>query len=380
MSWAEVQSLTDKITALANATLHFQCGKGSANKTLMLKRYDSDYMRVTLDSQGAAEIPVAPKSRYEAVTEDETDQRTTDVFYVDAGEYKEVYWGMGAYNGDTITPINDAATLQKCAGIYGQYNYSSISEILADIACLASIVNSENASKYLVRCTGFIQDFMASENAAALIGKSVTCSKHIMKNLDWSNAVLSSPHIELFLPYDLPIISTSGNSVEGITNADGVTIMGGWNPTSNTFSPSGEANYGIQHITMDDNTVYRYSYRSDISSNLRWAGIKFTRAICVKQAIIKLYTIGPNASGYIFTRGYTLEFSDDGSTWTAVKSVAIKTPTQDTYATGVINAPENIEEHEYWRIKWDGHNYIYASDSSYEDNLNRVILHGCAIS
>lgn len=379
MSWAEVQSLTDKITALANATLHFQCGKGSANKTLMLKRYDSDYMRVTLDSQGAAEIPVAPKSRYEAVTEDETDQRTTDVFYVDAGEYKEVYWDMGAYNGDTITPINDAAILQKCAGIYGQYNYSSMSEILADIACLASIINSENASKYLVRCTNFIPDFIASENAASLIGKSVTCSKYIMKNLDWSNAVLSSPHIELFLPYDLPIISTSGNSVQGITNADGVTIMGGWAPTTDVFNTTHEAEYGIQHITMDDSTVYRYSYRSDMSSNLRWAGIKFTRAICIKQAIIKIYTTATPANNY--GRGYTLEFSDDGSTWTAVKRVTIKCPSsQGAYATEVINAPENIEEHKYWRIKWDGCNYRNYGDDSFEDNLNRVILHGCAIS
>lgn len=380
MSWAEVQSLTDKITALANATLHFQCGKGSANKTLMLKRYDSDYMRVTLDSQGAAEIPVAPKSRYEAVTEDETDQRTTDVFYVDAGEYKEVYWDMGAYNGDTITPINDAATLQKCAGIYGQYNYSSISEILADIACLASIINSENASKYLVRCTGFIQDFIASENAASLIGKSVTCSKHIMKNLDWSNAVLSSPHIDLFLPYDLPIISTVGNSVEGITNADGVTIMGGWNPTCDTFNASYEASNGIQHITMDDNSTYQYWYTADMSSNLRWAGIKFTRAICIKQAIIKLYRTADQDPGSVHNRVYALEFSDDGSTWTAVKSIQIATPEQAAYATGVINAPENIEEHKYWRIKWDGYHYRNYGDKSYIDELNRVILHGCAIS
>ena len=376
MSWAEVQSLTDKITALANATLHFQCGKGSANKTLMLKRYDSDYMRVTLDSQGAAEIPVAPKSRYEAVTEDETDQRTTDVFYVDAGEYKEVYWDMGAYNGDTITPINDAVTLQKCAGVYGQYNYSSISEILADIACLASIINSENASKYLVRCTGFISDFIASENAASLIGKSVTCSKHIMKNLDWSDAVLSSPHIDLFLPYDLPIISTVGNSVEGITNADGVTIMGGWNPQNNVYYADHEAGYGIQHITVDDANIYRYSSTGDISSNLRWAGIKFTRAICIKQAIIKLYTVTTPSNR--FTRGHALEFSDDGTTWTAIKSIQITAPTQGDYVTGVINVPENIEEHKYWRIKWDGSHY-YSSNYN-EDGLNRVILHGCAIS
>lgn len=378
MSWAEVQVLTDKITELADATLHFQCGKGSANKTLMLKRYDSDYMRVTLDSQGAAEIPVAPKSRYEAVTEDETDQRTTDVFYVDAGEYKEVYWDMGAYNGDTITPINDATILQKCAGIYGQYNYSSISEVLADIACLASIVNSDNASKYLVRCTGFIQDFIASENAASLIGKSVTCSKHIMKNLDWSNAILSSPHIALFLPYDLPIISTVGNSVEGITNAEGVTIMGGWYPTVGTFNASKEADYGIQHITVDDNTVYRYSYSAVLSSNLRWAGIKFTRAICIKQAIIKLHTVTSISAAGPRTRVHALEFSDDGSTWTAIKSIQITTPAQGAYATGVINAPENIEEHKYWRIKWD--DYHYDSGADYEDNLNRVILHGCAIS
>lgn len=380
MSWAEVQSLTDKITALANATLHFQCGKGSANKTLMLKRYDSDYMRVTLDSQGAAEIPVAPKSRYEAVTEDETDQRTTDVFYVDAGEYKEVYWDMGAYNGDTITPINDAATLQKCAGVYGQYNYSSISEVLADIACLASIINSENASKYLVRCTNFIPDFIASENAASLIGKSVTCSKHIMKNLAWSDAVLSSPHTDLFLPYDLPTITTAGNSVEGIINADGVTIMGGWNPTSGAFSPASEESHGVQHITVDDANTYEYYGANDMSSNLRWAGIKFTRAICVKQAIIKLRTTSSISSTGSYTREYALEFSDDGSTWTAVKSIAIKTPEHDTYATGVINAPENIEEHKYWRIKWNGCHYNYAGNNYYIDDLNRVILHGCAIS
>ena len=63
--------------------------------------------------------------------------------------------GGSVPNGKTVTPINDAVIWQQCAGISNP-TYTSIGEILADSGMLQTLMASNNAVDYLVRCKAFM--------------------------------------------------------------------------------------------------------------------------------------------------------------------------------------------------------------------------------
>lgn len=174
MSWAEAKNikdtLADKMSDLANATLHINLGQTFAGKNLMLKRYDKDYMEVTTDTQGVAEVSVQPRSRYELVDTDEANTITSNVFFVNAGEYKEVAWAMNSTDGDTATPIDDVRMLLTCAGVAHLYSYNTVADVLKDGVCLTAVCTSVNGMKYLLRSHSLLNNFIHDTNFLDKIG------------------------------------------------------------------------------------------------------------------------------------------------------------------------------------------------------------------
>lgn len=68
-------------------------------------------------------------------------------------------WQAGGANipdGKTVTPINDVTIWQQCAGIANP-TYTTLSEVLADTGILQTLMASNNAVDYLVRCKDFIK-------------------------------------------------------------------------------------------------------------------------------------------------------------------------------------------------------------------------------
>lgn len=189
MSWAEVQKLKEKMTELANATLHINVGTAYAGRTLMLKQYTSDFLNVTLDSQGTAEVSVPPRSRYELVTNDASDGRTSDVFFVDAGEYKEVHWDLDVKDGDTILPIDSVPVWLQCASLGDVYPYTTTEQVLADSACLTAVLSNDNANKYLARSTTIFGDLLSTDTGRTMLGNIKAVRDKIATTINMSTAV-----------------------------------------------------------------------------------------------------------------------------------------------------------------------------------------------
>ena len=176
MSWAEAKNikdtLADKMSDLSNATLRINVGQSYAGRKLMLKRYDKDYMEVTMDSQGTAEVSVQPRSRYELVDTDAANNTTSNVFFVGSGEYKEVKWAMVTEDGAEKTPTDVVASWIECAGVGHLYPYTTVEQVLADAACLRALCNSDNATKYLLRSSGIVKNVIHNPSFLSYMGQS----------------------------------------------------------------------------------------------------------------------------------------------------------------------------------------------------------------
>lgn len=150
MSWAEVKNLKDKLTSLANNTLLIKTGAQYAGKEVLVKRYDRDYLKVTLDSQASASVEVSPKAQYEVVINDGSNV-TSGVFSVGTGEHKSVDFGY-IVDGSTVAPLDDVFTWLKCANLHTVYpSYDAFEKIAVDPTCRTALLHNENACKYLAR-------------------------------------------------------------------------------------------------------------------------------------------------------------------------------------------------------------------------------------
>lgn len=176
MSWAEAKNikdtLADKMSDLSNATLRISVGQSYAGRTLMLKRYDKDYMEVTVDSQGTAEVSVQPRSRYELVDTAAANNTTSNVFFVGSGEYKEVKWALVTDDGSEKTPVDVISSWIECAGVGHLYPYTTAEQVLADAACLRALCNSDNATKYLLRSPAIVNNVIHNPSFLSYMGQS----------------------------------------------------------------------------------------------------------------------------------------------------------------------------------------------------------------
>lgn len=359
MSWAEVQNLKDKMSALADATLYINVGKDYAGKTLMLKRYDSDYMSVTVGSQGTAEVSVQPKSRYELVTSDAADGRTSDVFYVEAGDYKEVNWDMGTFDGDTAIPINDVVLLQKCANIYNTYKYNTLQDVLADVACTTAILMSDNAVKYLKRCNSFADDFAANANAQAVIRSNNGVCKALASNITWATAFVT--YYDKVFSARTPVVPTKASDVGSLSYTDPTGGVLTAHSSYATVAGENRVNGSGAYISaLLDGTMGNHNTDGGNSYHV-WVGrtstagrvpndttftYKFPYSFILKKA--RVY----NWTNTVYATTLTIEGSNDGVSWEHISSANWS----DAASWLNVDVPDNSVPYTYYRIHTDFNN------------------------
>lgn len=283
MSWAEAKNikdtLADKMSDLSNATLRINVGQSYAGRKLMLKRYDKDYMEVTVDSQGTAEVSVQPRSRYELVDTLAANNTTSNVFFVGSGEYKEVKWAMVTEDGAEKTPVDDVASWIACAGVGHLYNYTTVAQVVKDTACLTALCNSVNAVKYMLRSQNIMNELVyddvwlttmgaADPHALYLVGIDPYVSSKLCDNATyWNKAVklytarpnvinVSSNDLEIVINGDKYVFSHASTNGANCAVFDGAAPASVWN-----LYPS-----GATPITVN----YTFANRKFVPKIMRW--------------------------------------------------------------------------------------------------------------
>ena len=92
-------------------------------------------------------------------------------------------------DGAVVTPINDITTWLKTGEISKQYSYTTIEQVIADSTCTESLMNNENAMKYLARSTEFANAICASETAMTSLGQSAYVDDTVL-NSDYFESIL----------------------------------------------------------------------------------------------------------------------------------------------------------------------------------------------
>lgn len=350
MSWAEVQKLKEKMTELANATLHINVGTAYAGRTLMLKQYTSDFLNVTLDSQGTAEVSVPPRSRYELVTNDALDGRTSDVFFVDAGEYKEVHWDLDVKDGDTILPIDSVPVWLQCASLGDVYPYTTVAQVLADSACLTAVLSNDNANKYLARSTTIFGDILSTDTGRTMLGNVKAVRDKIATTISMSTAVGAlafSTRKKIFKHTNTTSVNANVSSYSGTLNTFAFT--NGDQAHNSVTLNNGMLQYD-KSITTGENYnngsgVHYYYY--DFASPMILKGIRFCS--------------GCTADWQYYARGMTIQAFDSA----ANKWIDLGTGTTNTAANQIVEAScaNNVIPFTQYRVQVE--NFEWASGGNY---------------
>ena len=97
-------------------------------------------------------------------------------------------------DGATVIPINDVIIWLKTGGLSKRYSYTTIEEVIADNTCTESLMNNENAMKYLARSTGFANAICSSETAMTYLGSSLYLNNTILNSDFWKQKIKASPY------------------------------------------------------------------------------------------------------------------------------------------------------------------------------------------
>ena len=193
-------------------------------------------------------------------------------------------------DGETVTPTDDVQTLLLCAGIDDK-PYTTISALIADDTTLLKVITHNNAIDYLVRSTTFASAITADEDAMAMIGSYDYCADTLLADSTWATAIISSTYASSVINISTPTM------------------------TSNT-TPSGECGGNGYYNN------YWYAFNKSLSdfwsTNTTGASpnarIFYKFAEAVKCIAVKF---APRQDALTTGRpiNYTIETSDDGSTW-----------------------------------------------------------------
>ena len=167
MSWAEVKNLKDKMSDIANSTLHIEGGTDLAGQEVIIKRYDSDYMKATLDSTGSLEVEVTPKSKYRVTSNDADLSKRSQDIEVGTGDLVNVELSYRKYVGKDVLPTDDVSTWLACHPTAGSYKYTTIAQVIDDTACLTQLLSNQNSLDYLMRSKSLFGAIVENAGAAS---------------------------------------------------------------------------------------------------------------------------------------------------------------------------------------------------------------------
>lgn len=248
--------------------------------------------------------------------------------------------GSGIPNGASVTPVGDVYTWQKCAGIANP-QYTTLAEILADATTLEHVIDSANATDYLVRSKTWINDdgygvsIPLSATAMSLIGANNYASDTLLADSDWCEAICDSSYFESVLNTKVPVM-TSNTTPSGTASA--ISERSG-DETYKAF----DSNEGTRWVTNTAGTAV------DPSTYIRY----------VFPSKVKIFKVSINAEMYENKRTvyqWAISASDDGTTFNAsLGTIGDSSNTSEQKVSAIINNP----------AEYLGYNLQVVSGNSY---------------
>jgi len=184
-------------------------------------------------------------------------------------------------NGRTVIPTDDVTTLLHCANIWDS-EYTTISEILADLTTLSAVISSNNAIDYLVRSTTFASNVCADQNAMSLIGLNNYASNTLIANSTWNTAIQNSAYYE------------------SVDNAKIPTMTGNTTPSGTCYASSYYSS-AYPYLAFDNNNQTQWESNTVVSGG-EYIGYTFPSNI----KALKFYLIIFNASNSQITFNYRI--------------------------------------------------------------------------
>lgn len=226
-------------------------------------------------------------------------------------------------NGSTITPINDIQIWLHCANIWNK-SYTTITQVLNDASTLQALIASNNAADYLARSTTWSTDVTSNSNAMMYIGLDNYCSRELLSNSSWLNAICNSSYFENVLNVKVPSM-TSNTTPSGVASASSYQ---GSSYAYKAFSSSGAWISADNHNTGE------------------WLQYKFeSPMICNYFEVTDQYSQSPYTQYSV--KNYQVLASNDGTNFTTLYSGAF-----DTQQTKYQKIPiTNDRSYKYFRYK-----------------------------
>lgn len=273
---------------------------------------------------------------------------TTDnyIYCLRAGIW--VRWKMAdlnALDGKTVTPVADAVTWQKCAGIASP-TYTTLADILADSEVLTTVMSVDNAVDYLVRSTSWTSAICGNQNAMQTIGANDYTANTLLKDSAWFSAITSSSYYESVLNKSVPTM-TSATTPSGEVFAS--SQISGSYPAYNAFRDAGDWCVSVEGVA--------------------YIGYTFTEDVNIYHVYMQNRNDGHNP------KSCKLQYKDINNTWQDVPNstfTGVNTPlgtvTKNVYQREPVTAVS-------WRL------YISSGyDSPMAPSLHRVQFYGRAVN
>lgn len=241
---------------------------------------------------------------------------------------------------DIVYP-NDIESWLSYIDIKDTNTYMSLQDILDDDTVLEQLMNSKKAVNYMLVCTNWISDICNSQSAMTFIGNNDYCSKKLLKNEDWSNAICNSNKYGKILKTVIPQM-TSNTEPEGecIGNSTLITSVSPfnwfyWKP----FNRSSE----------DDSAT---EVQSTILGINEYWGYNFKKRVLVQKMIFKTYKYLDETN--LSLKNFKVQGSFDCKTWTDIDEFYNEVVERNTYYS--INLFNTVDYKAYRIIPLDAWN------------------------
>ena len=249
-------------------------------------------------------------------------------------------------DGAVVTPINDITTWLKTGEISKQYSYTTIEQVIADSTCTESLMNNENAMKYLARSTEFADAICESETAMTYLGQSAYVDDTVLNSDIWTSTICNSSYIESMMK---PIIPTM---------------------TSNTCD-IGKTYASSTWTSQDELQAYRAFDNNDSTG---WASDGRTSQYIVFQfnspitpRVIKLNQTASYPNNLTIVN-VTLQYSSNGTEWHDLMTITPST-TEELITTMYYPIPTRISS-TYFRLYFPSNNSVGTYPYTYVSTWN----------
>ena len=203
-------------------------------------------------------------------------------------------------DGAIVTPVNDITTWLKTGEISNQYSYTTIEQVIADSTCTQSLMNNENAMKYLARSTEFADAICASETTMTYLGQSAYIDDTVLNSDYWIEKCLNSDYFDKIFVILTPTM-TSNTTPDDIGYCFATNVEESARDAYKAFD---------KKISGDSYGTTRYKNTNN------YIGYAFNN----KQTVLKT-VIYPNIDhNGTHLKNYKFQYSDDNSNWTDAQS------------------------------------------------------------